>query len=161
MRLRGIIDPLLKKDEFLSLTDNILQGETPVEISGISDSAKSYVISALHNNGNKPFLILTYSDMEARNIYEDLLFHCDRVEYFPAKEVVFYNIDAISGDLRWRRINVLKNVLSKKNNIVVTSIESVMSKYTPIDTFRKYIKKNQLEFDNHFEKYMSLKKLTE
>ncbi len=141
MRLKGIIDPLLKEDKFISLIDNIKKGETPVEISGISDSAKSYVVSAMYNEVDKPFLILSYSDMEARNIYEDLLFHYDNVEYFPNKEVVFYNIDAISGDLRWRRINVLKNVLSKKNNIVVASIEAVMSKYTPIDTFKGYIKK--------------------
>ena len=59
-------------------------------------------------------IIFTNSDMEAKNIYEDLIFYTNDVYYFPTKEVVFNNVDAISGDLRWARLKVLKELLNDK-----------------------------------------------
>ncbi len=83
-------------------------------------------------------IILTHSDMEAKNIYEDLSFYTNDIYYFPAKEVVFYNIDAISGDLRWARLKVIKEILDNKNKIIVTSIDTLTSVYTPKELFREY-----------------------
>ena len=58
-------------------------------------------------------VVVTQSDMEAKNVYEDLLLYTNDVHYFPAKEMVFYNIDAISGDLRWARLKVIKDIIDK------------------------------------------------
>ena len=33
---------------------------------------------------------------------------------FQLREVVFYNVDAISGDLRWARLKVIKEILNNK-----------------------------------------------
>ena len=63
---------------------------------------------------DKPFLIVTHSDVEAKNLYEDLSFYIPHVYYFPTKEVVFYNIDAISGDLRWERLKVIREMINKR-----------------------------------------------
>ena len=39
---------------------------------------------------------------------------------------VFYNIDAISGDLRWARLKVIKEILqNKEKKIIVTSIDDI------------------------------------
>ena len=55
--------------------------------------------------------------------------------YLPVKEVVFYNIDAISGDLRWARLKVIKEIINKKKKIIVTSIDAFVAKYTPRNYF--------------------------
>ena len=48
---------------------------------------------------------------------------------------MFYNVDAISGDLRWARLNVIKEILSNNKNIIVTSIDAFAARYTPKNLF--------------------------
>ncbi|MGL5244771.1 MAG: CarD family transcriptional regulator, partial [Sarcina sp.] len=87
---------------------------------------------------NKPIIIVTHNDMEARNLYEDLSFYNTDVYYFPTKEVVFYNIDAISGDLRWARLKVIREMINSRKKIIVTSIEAFASIYTPLELYKKH-----------------------
>ena len=84
-------------------------------------------------------VILTHSDMEAKNIYEDLSFYTNDVYYLPPREIVFYNIDAISGDLRWARLKVIKEMMKDSKKIIVTSIDSLTSVYTPIALLKNII----------------------
>ncbi len=58
--------------------------------------------------------------------------------YFPTKEVVFYNIDAISGDLRWARLKVIKEILNNKKKIIITSIDAFAAVYTPKELYKNY-----------------------
>ena len=76
--------------------------------------------------------------MEAKNLYEDLSFYTTDVYYFPTKEVVFYNIDAISGDLRWARLKVIKEMLNNKKKIIITSIDAFAAIYTPKELYKNY-----------------------
>ena len=138
MRLKGVLQPLRDNSTFNEIIASINGGKYPININGLSDSGKSYSVFGIYENINSPMLIVTYSDMEAKNIYEDLSFYTNDVYYFPAKEVVFYNIDAISGDLRWARLKVIKEILSNSNKIIVTSIDSLTSVYTPKELFMKY-----------------------
>ena len=140
MRLKGLMEPLITSDKFSSIKRDVLEGRGPIEISGLSESSKAYLANAVYEGLDKPVVVVTHSDMEAKNLYEDLSLYTSNVSYFPAKEVVFYNVDAISGDLRWARLRVIKDILEKKKGILVTSIDAFASKYTP----RKLLKKHKL-----------------
>ena len=135
MRLRGLMEPLISSEEFIELESYIKGDKHPIEIEGLSESGKSYVINGIYEVSNKPVVIITNSDMEAKNLYEDLNLYLSNVYYFPAKEIVFYNVDAISGDLRWARLNVIKEILSNNKNIIVTSIDAFAARYTPKNLF--------------------------
>lgn len=139
MRLQGLVQPLLNCDKFQKILNNIENNMLPVEVYGISDSSKSYIINGLYSKVDKPLIIFTHSDLEARNLYEDLSFYTNQVYYLPSREVVFYNIDAISGDVRWERLKVLKEMISGRKKIIVTCIDTLVSRYTPIELFRNYI----------------------
>lgn len=138
MRLRGLMEPLISSEEFIELESYIKGDKHPIEIEGLSESGKSYVINGIYEVSNKPVVIITNSDMEAKNLYEDLNLYLSNVYYFPAKEIVFYNVDAISGDLRWTRLNVIKEILSNNKNIIVTSIDAFAARYTPKDLFKTH-----------------------
>ncbi|MBD7910963.1 transcription-repair coupling factor [Clostridium cibarium] len=138
MRLKGLMEPLINSKEFSNVKQFIESGKNPIEIEGLSESAKAYFTNAIYESLNKSVVMITHNDMEAKNLYEDLNLYTSNVCYFPAKEVVFYNIDAISGDLRWARLKVIKEILSKKKNIVVTSIEAFASLYTPRKLFSEH-----------------------
>lgn len=138
MRLKGVLQPLSENSTFNEIITSIKENKYPININGLSDSGKSYSIFGIYENIDSPMVILTNNDMEAKNLYEDLSFYTNDVYYFPAKEVVFYNIDAISGDLRWARLKVIKEILNSSKKIVVTSIDSLTSVYTPKELFDKY-----------------------
>ena len=119
MRLKGVLQPLRDDSTLNEIITSINNKRYPININGLSDSGKSYGIFGIYESIDSPMIILTHSDMEAKNIYEDLSFYTNDIYYFPAKEVVFYNIDAISGDLRWARLKVIKEILDNKNKIIV------------------------------------------
>ncbi len=151
MRLKGVLQPLRESSTFNEIISSINNKKYPININGLSDSGKSYSIFGIYENINSPMIILTHSDMEAKNIYEDLSFYTNDVYYFPAKEVVFYNIDAISGDLRWARIKVIKKILDNNKKIIVTSIDSLTSVYTPKELFLKYTFKLNIDDEVDFK----------
>lgn len=138
MRLKGVLQPLSENSTFKEIIASIEEKKFPININGLSDSGKSYSIFGIYEEIDSPMIILTNNDMEAKNIYEDLSFYTNDIYYFPAKEVVFYNIDAISGDLRWARLKVIKEMLNDTKKIIVTSIDSLTSVYTPKELFNKY-----------------------
>ena len=151
MRLKGVLQPLRDDSTFNEIITSINNKRYPININGLSDSGKSYGIFEIYESIDSPMIILTHSDMEAKNIYEDLSFYTNDIYYFPAKEVVFYNIDAISGDLRWARLKVIKEILDNKNKIIVTSIDTLTSVYTPKELFREYTFKLSVDDDVNFK----------
>lgn len=135
MRLEGLMNPLLNSHSFINLK-NSLENNKNLELSGLFESGKSYIINAIYEEQNKSMVIVTHSDIEARNIYEDLSFYTQDVYYLPAKEIVFYNIAAISGDLRWARLSVIREILNKKKKIVIVTMDSFSTTYTPVKLFK-------------------------
>ena len=138
MRLKGVLQPLRDNTTFKKVIASIDNDRYPVNINGVSDSGKSYLSFGIYENINSPMVIVTNNDIEAKNLYEDLSFYSNNVYYFPVKEVVFYNIEAISGDLRWARLKVIKEILNDSKKIIITSVEALTSIYTPKDLFLKY-----------------------
>lgn len=138
MRLKGLMDPLIENQNFNEVMGDVRENNFPVGVYGISESGKGYFINGLYENQDKPMVVVTHSDVEARNLYEDLNLYTSEVYYFPTKEVVFYNIDAVSGDLRWARLKVIKEILNCNKKIIVTSIEAFACIYTPIELYRSH-----------------------
>lgn len=127
--------PLQLSEQFKSISKAIDNSKYPIGVYGLSESAKSYLLYGVLTEINKKMLIVTHSDVEAKNIYEDLSFYHNDVYYFPTREVVFYNVDAVSGDLRWERLKVLKKMLEEGQKIIVTSVESLAATYAPVELF--------------------------
>ncbi|OFI06576.1 transcription-repair-coupling factor [Clostridium acetireducens DSM 10703] len=138
MRLDGIVKPLKESTVFKSLLNSINKNVLPAEVSGLSESGRSYLINGLYEEISKSFLILTHSDMEARKLYEDLSLYIQNVYYLPSKDIVFYNIDAVSGDLRWERLKVIREIMKSNKKIIITCIESLAATYIPLNLYKQY-----------------------
>lgn len=143
MRFQGIFKPLEESFEFKNILQSIQAKTYPIDIYGLSESGKSYMLQGIFQNTDKSIVIATHSDMEAKNLYEDLSLYNLDVYYLPYKDVVFYNVDAISGDLRWARLKVFNEIINNpRKKIIVTSIDSFASKYTP----KRLLKSNSFKF---------------
>ena len=110
--------------------DIINTNKNPVTISGLVSVAKPMVISAIKTEERKPILIITYNEIEAKDIIKNLEFYTgnENIYLFPKKEISLYDYDAGSIDILYDRINVLNKINSKKNIIIVTTIEAIMQK---------------------------------
>lgn len=138
MRFKGLIDPLKGSSRFNKILNSIKQESFPISISGLVDSSKSFFINSLYESTDKSIFIVTNNEIEARALAKDLSLYLNDVHYFPAKDIVFYNIYKISGDLKWERLKVLKELLNDKKKVIVTTCEVLASKYIPKQLFSKY-----------------------
>ncbi len=139
MRLKGLMTPLKLSSEFKNIVRAMENKHYPIGVYGLSESGKSYLLYGVYEEVDNKILIVTHNDIEAKNLYEDLNFYCNDVYYFPSREVVFYNVDAISGDVRWERLKILNKILESEKCIVITSVESLAANYVPVDVFKSFI----------------------
>ena len=132
-----------KNAKFIEILNKIEKEKTsPIEISGLNDVGMIQLSSAINGFGKKPICILTYNEIQAKKIYEDIKYFTDKVVLFLKKEIVTYDYIAESKDIPYKRIEALNEIKNKKNLIVVTTIEAVMQKLPK----KEVLYKNELKF---------------
>lgn len=107
------------------------KNEGPVILSGLIDVAKLQAIMNTSEKFKKPVCIVTYNEMQARKVVEDLHFFTKDVFYFPKREIVTYDYIAESQDLLYERMEVLRKMEEKRQFTVVTTIEALMQPMLP------------------------------
>ena len=144
-----IIQSLQELDKFKELAEQINCKKTPINISGLVFVGKSHIISSLKEEIKRPICVITYNELQAKNMVKDLRYFTDKVEYFGKREIASYDYVSESKDLPFARIDVLNKLKNKDVNIVVTTIEAIMQSMIP----EKVLYKNILTFTvgNMFE----------
>ena len=141
--MNTIIGELGKSKKFVDLSKEIEKKQSPISISGLTSVGMTEIISAINTYNKKPILLVTYNEIQAKKILNNLkTFNQEKVEFFPKKEIVTYDYIAESKDLPYERINTLNKVNEKKNIIIVTTIEALMQKLPS----KKVLFKDILEF---------------
>lgn len=123
-----ITEELTKLSKFQEYTKNIKKKISPITISGLSDVGKLQFIAGTYESTKKPICIVTYNEIQAKNIIKNLSFFENNVEFFPKREIVPYDFVAESKDLPYERINVLNKLKQGKVKIIVTTAEALMQK---------------------------------
>jgi len=130
--MNTIISKLQNLPKFQEYVSKIEEKNTPViSISGLSDVGKIQYMYATKESTNRPICIVTYNELQAKKIVEDLKYFANDFEeilYFPKREIVTYDYVAESKDLPFARIEVLNKIEKNKAKIIVTTIEALMQK---------------------------------
>lgn len=141
--MNKIIGELGKSNKFVDLSKQIENKKSPISISGLTDVGMVELLSAINQYNKKPILLITYNEIQAKQILEIIEnFEKEKAVLFPKKEIVTYDFVAESKDLPYERIETLNKIKDKKNLIVVTTIEALMQKLPP----KEILFKNILEF---------------
>ena len=111
----------------------------PIMLSGLTDVGKIHFAYATHFYAEKPIVIITYNEIQAKRIVKDLKFFKDDVVYFPKKEIVTYDYLAESKDLLNERIEALNKIYNNNAKIIVTTIEAVSQKIISKESLYKNI----------------------
>ena len=140
--MNTILGELGKDKKFVGIVNNIENKKSPIAISGLNDVGMVQVGVAIHEFTKKPICILTYNEIQAKKIYEDIKYFTDNVVFFPKKDVVTYDFIAESKENLYERIESLNKIKSKRGLIVVTTIEASMQKLPKKETLFK----NEIKF---------------
>ena len=126
-----IIQNLRELDKFKEIIEQIEMKKTPINISGLVFVGKSHITAGIKEESKRPICVITYNELQAKNLVKDLRFFTDKVEYFGKREIASYDYVSESKDLPYSRIEVLNKIKNKEVNIVVTTIEAIMQSMIP------------------------------
>ncbi|MCQ2536795.1 MAG: transcription-repair coupling factor [Lachnospiraceae bacterium] len=116
--------------EFLQTREALIKGRTPVSITGVADSDKCHFVAALSEQFNST-LIVTYNDLRAKEIYDDMRFFSENVCIYPAKDLIFYSADIKGNAIVKDRMQVVRRLVAGEKCIVIMSLDAAMDKILP------------------------------
>ena len=123
-----IIKVLPNFKKFNSYIEDVKNGINPIMLSGLTDVAKIHFAYSTFFYAEKPICIVTYNELQAKQLIKDLQYFTDDITYFPKREILAYDFLAESKDSLYTRISVLNKIYEKKAKIIVTTIEAVNQK---------------------------------
>lgn len=125
-----MIQELIKTKKFQEITEQIKKKISPIALSGLVDVEKAHATVALQQELQRPICVVTYNEIQAKKLCEDIKKFEQQAWYFPKREIAAYDYVAQSKDLPYERIAVLNQMVlakqEKRPMIVVTTIEAVM-----------------------------------
>ena len=142
--MRAITTPLHELKEFEEINAYLEKPFACAEVTGCVDSQKLHFIDSLGADF-KYRIIVTYSDLRAKEIYEDYKFYDRNVTVYPAKDLIFYQADVHSNEIVRQRIRTMRRLLEGRPVTVVTTFSALMAPQIKPEI----IKENILEIDRH------------
>ena len=115
---------------------------SPILVSGLTNVGKSVLVATCKEKINRPICLVTYNEMQARKILQDLQVLQSGVYFFPKKEIVAYDYVAENIDGAFERMEVLNKMQDGKVKILVTTIEAIMQEMIS----KEVLYQNQLSF---------------
>ena len=140
--MNTIIGDMGKSKKFVELIKQIENTKSPIGISGLTGVGMAQTLTAINEYSKKPIAIITYNEIQAKEIINNMQMFTDKVIIFTKKDIVTYDYIAESKDIPYSRIETLNKLKTKKNNILVTTIEAVMQNLPAKETLYK----NTLKF---------------
>ena len=137
-----LIDPLENLKSYKDILNDLDKDISPIATYGIIDENLSHIVFALKEHTGRPMLIITYDENRSRNLYEDLkALGGSRVQLFPKKEILFYDIHSTSSKSSNRRLKVMSKLAQGEDLVLVTSLEAILSKIISKPIYERHTRK--------------------
>ncbi len=140
--MQALLAPLKELAEYGNIRDAVRKrtaGPGAVAaLTGCVDSQKLHMIYGL-GDGFRIKVIVTYSDLKAKEIYEEFKFYDRNVMLYPAKDLIFFQADIHGNQLVKERVKVLRRLMEKKPLTIVTTYAALMTPQVMWDRERDVI----------------------
>lgn len=135
--MNGLVEKLPKHSKYLSLLNDIKKDKIDLSVFGLTDSQKAHMVYSLNVYSSKSSCIVCSNNMQAKKMMQDLKFYSElEIVFFPAREMVYYDIEAESKETENARMYAIEKILSGANIIIVTTIDAMLQKMRTIDSYR-------------------------
>ena len=136
-----ILKELEKSSKYNDFIENLENKKSPIAISGLTGVAEASIIAKCLEQTKRSIFIITYNEIQAQALVNDLKFFTEDVAYLPKKEIITYDYVAESKNLPYERIEILNKIYKKQKLIIVTSVETIKQKIISKDTLYKNVLK--------------------
>ena len=136
--MRALLAPLEELGEYEEIKKMLAKEHTSVALSGCVDSQKLHMIYGL-GDGFRNKIIVTFSDLRAKELYEDYKFYDRNIMIYPAKDLIFFQADIHGNQLTMERIRCLRRLMEGRPTTVITTYDALMAPQTPIDAWQKHV----------------------
>ncbi len=136
--MKFLLEPMQEMAAIYDTKKLLTKKEVNISFSGLSGSAKLHAAYTL-TEGFKSKLIITYSDMRAREIYEEYCFYDRLCTLYPAKDLIFYQADIHGNELTKERVKTLRRIAEGKSVTVITTFDSLMTPQVPLSIWKAHI----------------------
>lgn len=122
-----LIDPLMNLDSYKKLNESIVKKEFPIMIHGLIEENLLHLAYALNRHLDRQIIVITAEETSAKKLAEDIraMSRNADVEYFPKKEMIFYDIEALSNQTTHERLRILYRLVNNENLILTLSAQSL------------------------------------
>lgn len=139
--MKTFTEPLKELEGFQQIREKLKKNRGVMQVSGCIEAQKSHFMYCA-GEGYRYRVILTHSDLQAREIYENYRFFDRKVLLYPARDLMFYNADIQSHQIAGQRMAVLRALLEEEEVTVITTLPGCMERLLPLSVLRE----NVLEF---------------
>lgn len=109
-----------------------------LSLTGCVDSQKLHMIYNL-SDGFRNKIIVTFSELQVKEIYEDYRFYDKNVVMFPAKDLIFYQADVHGSLLIKERIKCLRKIMEGRGVTVITTFSALMTPQIPLAALQAHV----------------------
>jgi transcription-repair coupling factor (superfamily II helicase) len=115
-----------------------IQKHHTVWCSGVVGSQKWHWVAGLLRENKRPGLIITSSELKAKEVYQDLsYFFRDDSYFYPSRDLIFYAADVKSVEITRQRLQVIDKLASAQP-IIILSAEALLDRLVPPEIFATY-----------------------
>lgn len=126
---------------FSALFNSINEGQE-LHVSGLSGSSKSFFLSLISKRIDRPLVIVTPTEKEAKEIHQDISCFLDAerdIFLYPPWEALSTDMPAFQQDVELSRTEILSRLLIEKPSIVVVPVKALMQKVIPVKVLKDYM----------------------
>lgn len=130
--MKTFYEPLLEMETFAQVKERLPKEEKLQLVTGCVESQKTHLMYSLGRDWPVK-LILTYNELKAKEIYEEYQALEEEAFYYPAKDFLFFHADIQGKELLRQRISAVSRLLSKKEAVIVTTLDGCMDPLLPLE----------------------------
>lgn len=116
--------------------DNLIKGKT-VAVSGLATSQKCQFVAGFGEDFPVK-IIVTHSDIRARELYDDYLIYDKQAYLFPSKDYIFFQADIHGQEMTKERIKVFRKILENNPITIITTADAFMAPCLPLQVFQNH-----------------------
>ena len=136
--MRALLAPLEELGAYEEVKRMLARETVSVALSGCVDSQKLHVIYGLGGEFRYK-MIVTFSDLRARELYEDYKFYDRNVMLYPAKDLIFFQADIHGNQLTAERIKCLRRLAEGRPVTLITTYDALMAPQPPAAAWKEHV----------------------
>ena len=129
--MKALLASLQELGEYDEIRKMLGGRRAAVTLSGCVDSEKLHMIYGL-GDGFRHKIIVTFSDLKAKELYEDYKFYDRNAVIYPAKDLIFFQADIHGNQLIMQRMKCLRRLMENKPTTIITTFDALMAPQVPL-----------------------------